>query len=105
MGCLCPRIFAEKNKKEIKEKLNDDDEEAPVPISVPTVEDLEANNKTIGCSKYKDLPMKRKLAEYLLKNDLNIFKRHLEEVMNLEDEEFFQLFEGNTEYNYNTQNK
>ena len=104
MGCLCPRIFAEKNKREIKEKLNDDDEEAPVPISVPTVEDLEANIKTIGCSKYKDLPMKRKLAEYLLKNDLNIFKRHLEEVMNLEDEEFFQLFEGNTEYNYNTQN-
>lgn len=48
-----------------------------------------------------DLPKKRKLAEYLLSNDLNIFKKHLQEVRNLNDEKFSELFDGNTEYFYN----
>ena len=55
--------------------------------------------------KYVDLPKKRKFAEFLLSNDLNIFKRNLQEVRQLNDEQFNQLFEGNVEYNYNTSNE
>lgn len=55
--------------------------------------------------KYVDLPEKRKFAEFLLSNDLNIFKRHLQEVRQLNDEQFNQLFEGNVEYYYNTSNE
>ena len=52
-----------------------------------------------------DLPEKRKLAEYLISNDYNIYKRHLLEVQKLNDEEFNELFEGNTEYkNYTVSN-
>ena len=36
---------------------------------------------------------------------IKIFKRHLDEVMNLKNEDFYELFEGNTEFSYNTQNK
>ena len=99
MGCLCPKNL--KNKyNSLNEKLNDEDE-APV----PTIEDLEANHMTIGFSKYHDVAQKRKLAEYLLSNDINRFKRYLEEVKKLDDEELYELFEGNTEYNYNTSSK
>ena len=101
MGCLCPRLFNKSNNKEINEKLNVD-EEAPVPIPVPKIEDLEANLMTIGLSKYKDLPQKKKLAEFLVKNDYKIFRDCLDDMMTLEDEEFYQLFEGNTKYHYNT---
>ena len=55
--------------------------------------------------KKKDLLEKRKLAEYLLSNDYKVFKRHLPEVQKLNDEEFNELFEGNTEYkNYTVSN-
>ena len=104
MGCLCPGLFNKKENKEIHEKLNTD-EEAPVPISVPKIEDLEENHMTIGFSKYNDLPQKKKFAEYLVKNDYRIFSNHLDEMMNLDDEAFFELFEGNTSYNYKTSNK
>ena len=60
MGCICPRLFNKDKNKEIHEKLNND-EEAPVPISVPKIEDLEANHMTIGFSKYYDLPQKKKI--------------------------------------------
>ncbi len=99
MGCLCPKNL-ERIDASLNEKLNDD-EGAPV----PNIEDLEANHITIGFSKYQDIPQKRKLAEYLLSNDLNIFKRHLGEVKILDDEEFYELFEGNTEFNYTTSMK
>ena len=56
--------------------------------------------------KYKDLSQKRKLAEYLISSDYNIFKRHLSEVQNLNDEQFNELFEGNTDYKkFNVQNQ
>jgi len=55
---------------------------------------------------YKDLSQKRKLAEYLISSDYNIFKRHLSEVQNLNDEQFNELFEGNTDYKkFNVQNQ
>lgn len=97
MGCLCPKNYKKVNPS-LKEKLNLDDEGAPV----PTIEDLEVNHITIGFSKYHDVAQKRKLVEYLLSNDINTFKRYLEEVKKLEDEEFYELFEGNTEFNYST---
>ena len=100
MGCLCPKLF-KSDTKGLNEKLNDG-EEAPTPT---IEEDLEANHMTIGFSKYHDIHLKRKLAEYLLDGDYNIYKKYLEEVKNLEDEEFYQLFEGNTEFNYNSPNK
>ena len=81
MGCLCPKNLKSKYNS-LNEKLNDEDE-APV----PTIEDLEANHMTIGFSKYHDVAQKRKLAEYLLSNDINLFKRYLEEVKKLDDEE------------------
>ena len=101
MGCLCPRLFNKNKNEEIHEKLNVD-EEAPVPpISVPKIEDLEANHMTIGFSKYNDLPQKKKFAEFLVKNDHRVFRENLDLMMNLEDEAFYELFEGNTKYNYN----
>ena len=55
---------------------------------------------------YQDLPQKRKLAVYLLSNDYAIFKRHLMEVQKLSDEEFNELFEGNTDYQkFNVKNQ
>ena len=102
MGCMCLR-FLNNDEHAKKDKFNEDEEEAPVPV--PTIGDTERNHMTIGFSKYKDLSQKRKLAEFLLRNDYKHFNRHLDEMMNLEDEDFFQLFEGNTEYNYNTSNK
>ena len=105
MGCLCPRLFNKNKNEEIHEKLNVD-EEAPVPpISVPKIEDLEANHMTIGFSKYNDLPQKKKFAEFLVKNDLRIFSQNLDKMMNLDDEAFFELFEGNTKYKYNISKK
>ena len=101
MGCLCPKIHV-KPSKDLKEKLNEnDDEGAPT----PNIEDLEANHMTIGFSKYQDIAQKRKLAEYLLSNDINIYKRLLEEMKNLNDDEFYELFEGNTEYDYSVSKK
>ena len=101
MGCLCPKIY-NKPTKGLDEKLNENNGED---LPAPSIEDLEANTVTIGFSKYQDIPQKRKLAEYLLSHDINLFKRHLEEMKNLNDEEFNELFEGNTKYNYTVSNK
>ena len=98
MGCLCPKSIKPKNINDLSEQLN----ESPAPNEK---EDLEANHITIGLSKYQDISQKRKMAEYLLSNDYGIFKRHTHEVKNLNDEDFNELFEGNTEYNYNVSNK
>ena len=79
MGCLCPKIY-NKPTKGLDEKLNENNGED---LPAPSIEDLEANTVTIGFSKYQDIPQKRKLAEYLLSHDINLFKRHLEEMKNL----------------------
>jgi len=99
MGCLCPKNV-EKIDASLNEKLNDD-EGAPV----PNIEDLEANHITIGFSKYQDIEQKRKFAEYLLSNDYNVWKAYLGEVKILDDEEFYELFNGNTEFNYSSSRK
>lgn len=98
MGCLCPKVNKTKNSTDLNEQLNED----PAPNEQ---EDLEANHITIGLSKYQDISQKRKLAEYLLSNDLNIYKRHLSDVKNFGDEEFNALFEGNTDYDFKVPNK
>ena len=98
MGCLCPKFFKPQQTSIVEKLKYDDDEEAPV----PTIEDLERNHMTIGLSKYQDIHQKREMAEYLLSNDINLFKRYVEEVKKLDDEDFYELFEGNTEYNYKT---
>ncbi len=46
----------------------------------------------------RDLKEKRELAEYLIKNDINIYNRLLKIVQDLDDEQFNQMFEGNTDY-------
>ena len=97
MGCLCPKNANSKNPN-LNDKLN----EEPTPTGQ---EDLEANHITIGLSKYQDIEQKRKFAIFLVSSDINIFKRHLEEVRQLSDEEFNELFEGNTDFNFNVNNK
>ena len=97
MGCLCPKNANSKNPN-LNDKLN----EEPTPTDQ---EDLEANHITIGLSKYQDIEQKRKFAIFLVSSDINIFKRHLEEVRQLSDEEFNELFEGNTDFNFNVNNK
>ncbi len=85
-----------KNKK-IKKKKNEESESED-----SKSENLEEKDKEKKIdkpqSKYIDLPEKRKLAFYLISNDYNVFKRHLSEVQQLNDEEFNELFEGNTDY-------
>ena len=98
MGCLCPKIYREKPNDALSAKLN----EEPAPIGK---EKIDAEIITVGQPKFQDLDKKRKLAEYLLNSDLNIFKRHLPEVQKLNDEDFNELFEGNTEYKFNTINE
>ena len=97
MGCLCPKKSNSKNPN-LNDKLN----EEPETINQ---EDLEANHITIGLSNNEDINKKRKLAEFLISSDINIFKRHLEEVRQLNDKEFNELFEGNTDFNFNVENK
>ena len=109
-----PKKKKKKKEKKKREKNKDNKKESDSEREESEIEDLE--QKIIEQSdiqiekkivpKYQDLPQKRKLAEYLISNDSNIFKRHLLEVQNLSDEEFNELFEGNTEYqNFNVQNK
>lgn len=93
MGCLCPKNIRRKVPDELNEKLNEE--------PAPTKEEIEANIITVGQSKYQDIEQKRKMAKFLLESDLNIFKRNLPEVLKLSDEEFNELFEGNTEYKFN----
>ena len=105
MGCLLSKNNKEitTRGKELNKELNDE-EDAPGPISkIPTLDEI--NNKTDDFDKYSDITQKKKLAEFLLNNDIKIFKRHVNEVKNMKNEEFYELFEGNTEYNYSTQNK
>ena len=78
-------------------------DEAPAPVK--TDEPAPTSGTTTGQKENEDLPKKRKLAEYLLSQDLNVFKKHLPEVRNLSDEKFYELFEGNTEYNYNVKDE
>ena len=105
MGCLLSKNNKEitTRGKELNKELNDE-EDAPGPISkIPTLDEI--NNKNDDFDKYSDITQKKKLAEFLLNNDIKIFKRHVNEVKNMKNEEFYELFEGNTEYNYSTQNK
>lgn len=97
MGCLCPKNANSKNPN-LNDKLN----EEPDPTDQ---EDLEANHITIGLSKYQDIEKKRKFAEFLISSDYNIYKKHLEEVSQLNDEEFIEFFEGNTDFNFNVKDK
>jgi hypothetical protein len=96
MGCLCPKNANSKNPN-LNDKLN----EEPEPTDQ---EDLEANHITIGLSKYQDIDQKRKFVVFLLNSDLNVFKKHLEEVRQLSDNEFNELFEGNTDFNFSVNN-
>jgi hypothetical protein len=96
MGCLCPKNANSKNPN-LNDKLN----EEPEPTDQ---EDLEANHITIGLSKYQDIDQKRKFVVFLLSSDLNVFKKHLEEVRQLSDNEFNELFEGNTDFNFSVNN-
>ena len=52
-----------------------------------------------------NLSKKRKLAEFLVSSDLNIFKRHLEDIKKLNDKDFNELFQGNTEFKFNVANE
>lgn len=97
MGCLCPKLKLNIFNKDLNEKLNED----PAPIEK---EDQDIHI-TVGNPKYPDISQKRKLAEFLISNDLNIFKRLLEQVKQLNDEDFYQLFKGNTKHNFNVPNK
>lgn len=97
MGCLCPKNANSKNPN-LNDKLN----EEPDPTDQ---EDLEANHITIGLSKYQDIEKKRKFAEFLISSDYNVYKKHLEEVRQLNDEEFNEFFEGNTDYIFNVKDK
>lgn len=96
MGCLCPKKERIPTNN-LNEKLNDESETIKA-------EDIEAHI-TIGVAEKNDLPQKRKLAEFLLSSDLNIFKRHLAEVRKLSDKDFNELFEGNTEHKFNVQSE
>jgi hypothetical protein len=97
MGCLCPKLKLNKFNKYLNEKLN----EEPAPIEKEDQDIL----ITVGNPKYPDISQKRKLAEFLISNDFNIFKKHLEQVKQLSDEDFYELFEGNTKHNFNVPNK
>jgi hypothetical protein len=97
MGCLCPKLKLNKFNKYLNEKLN----EEPAPIEK---EDQDIHI-TVGNPKYPDISQKRKLAEFLISNDFNIFKKHLEQVKQLSDEDFYELFKGNTNHNFNVPNK
>lgn len=100
MGCLLSKNNQEiTDKGKILNKKLSDEEEAPL----PNFDVLK--NLTVGSDKYSDISQKKELAKFLLNNDIKIFKRHLDEVMNLKNEDFYELFEGNTEFNYDTQNK
>ena len=98
MGCLCPKIDRTRPSDSLNEKLNVE----PAPTEKGNID---VNILTVGESKYQDIGQKRKMAEFLLGSDLNIFKRHLPEVKKLNDEEFNELFEGNTEYKFNVSNE
>lgn len=47
---------------------------------------------------HEDIEKQRELAIYLVENDYSIFSQHLNEVKNLNDEQFINLFKGNTDY-------
>ena len=81
---------------------NEKIDEAPAPVKTA---EPELSGTTTGQSENDDLPKKRKLAEYLLSQDLSMFKKHLPDVRNLSDEKFYELFEGNTEFNYNVKDE
>ena len=97
MGNLKTIVKGTKGGPNADAKMNQDP--APVKTDEPGTTTGETKNEN------NDLPLKRKLAEYLLSSDLNVFKKHLGDVRNLSDEKFNELFEGNTEYVYGVQDE
>lgn len=93
MGNLKLSKNGKKGENITEEKINED----PAPVKTAQPETTTGGNN--------DLPLKRKLAEYLLASDLNVFKKHLGEVRTLNDEKFNELFEGNTECIYGVQDE
>ena len=47
----------------------------------------------------------KELIKYLLSSDLKFYKNQLDDVINLNSEEFQKLFNGDSDYNYNVKNK
>lgn len=64
---------------------------------------IEETNETIKATLINedDLNQKRKLAIFLVENDYKMYQSFLSEIKNMDDEEFNNLFEGNTNYKFN----
>ena len=64
---------------------------------------IEETNETIVTPLFNvdDLNQKRKLAIFLVENDYKMYHSFLSEIKNMDDEEFKNLFEGNTNYKFN----
>ena len=91
MGCLCPK----KKSTIVNPLLNEALNQEPAPFGKS--DDIEAN--ITEKPKYIDLKQKRKFVEYLFKKEiLNSFKKFLPEINNFNDEQFNELFQGNTNY-------
>jgi len=89
MGSLCSLC----RKKRVEDQITE-------PLFKITIGDGEMQNND-----NKDLKEKKELAIFLIQNDYKIFSLHLDEVKNLNDEQFSNLFKGNTDYNnYKTSN-
>lgn len=98
MGIFCLKAELKKLTKKDNDSDSDNDND--------NNHENENEKEDLNEIEYKDLSQKRKLAEYLISSDYNIFKRHLSEVQNLNDEQFNELFEGNTDYKkFNVQNQ
>lgn len=92
MGCLCPKKKGYINNDLLKESLN----QGPAPFG--TSGDIEANVNHIENTKFVDLIQKKKLVEYLFKNEIKVFKQLYVEIKGFNDEQFNALFEGNMNY-------
>ena len=85
-------------EKKVEEKVEEKEEKKE--------EEKEEQKITEIDSKFKDLPQKRKLSYYLLKNDSKLLNKYLPDIQKFSDEEFNELFEGNTHYqNFNVANQ
>lgn len=64
---------------------------------------IEETNETIVTPLFNvdDLNQKRKLAIFLVENDYKMYHSFLSEIKNMDDKEFKNLFEGNTNYKFN----
>lgn len=92
MGCLIGLIDLCRKRKDTPinmEAAPNNDLKLPL-----NIEENENNNN--------DLKEKKELAVFLIKNDLNIYNSLLSIVQEFNDEQFNQMFEGNTDYpNFN----